>query len=110
MKKIKPLAPIPLHVDLFIANFDTDPYASWFLMLARLPACLKIKFDKQISRYQLYCQYKGRVYRCTGASRLGDVWLNEDFTQSIGYDLRVDVARCSLWNALPFTAKKEKKK
>jgi hypothetical protein len=46
----------------------------------------------------LSCEYRGQRYRCTGASRLGDLWLARDFTRQIGYDLRVDVAECGAWD------------
>lgn len=46
----------------------------------------------------LTCEYEGKRYRVTGASRLGDVWLHEDHTRDHGYSLRVDVLKCSLWN------------
>ena len=39
--------------------------------------------------------------RCTGASRLGDVWLTSDFNQEMGYEKRVDVEECSNWSANP---------
>lgn len=47
---------------------------------------------------KLFCQYKGKRYRCTGASRMGDVWLAEDFSRDSGYDLRVNVGECSDWS------------
>ncbi len=43
------------------------------------------------------CDYKGKSYRVTGASRLGDVWLISNFSVDTGYDLRVDVALCTNW-------------
>lgn len=43
------------------------------------------------------CEYGMVTYRCTGASRMGDVWLAEDMTRTHGYNLRVDVDECSNW-------------
>lgn len=48
--------------------------------------------------YKLFCMYKGERYRCTGASRMGDVWLHSDFSQDTGYEHRVDVEECSDWS------------
>lgn len=46
----------------------------------------------------LFCTYKdGKRYRCIGCSRLGDVWLVEDFSKTHGYDLRIDVMDCKDW-------------
>jgi hypothetical protein len=90
-----------VHVDDFIDNPRTDAYASWFFNLHRLPAVLKFKFGDLIDQYQLYCDYQGERYRVTGASRLGDVWLTTDFSQSSGYQKRVDVAECSGFSNAP---------
>ena len=49
----------------------------------------------------LFCTYEGKRYKVTGASRMGDVWLAEDFTRLQGYDKRVDVTDCSEWKAIP---------
>ncbi len=86
------------HVDEFIDDRNTDAYASWFFNLARLPAILQFKFEDQIKQYKLFCQYDGKTYRVTGASRLGDVWLTRNFEQHTGYELRVDINDCSDWS------------
>jgi hypothetical protein len=39
-----------MHVDEFIVDPDTDEYASFFLLLARLEARLILKFKKQIQK------------------------------------------------------------
>jgi hypothetical protein len=85
------------HVDDFIGDYAQDKYARWFFMLHRLPAFMQADFAEWIKPFQLYCDYKGKAYRCTGASRLGDVWLTEDFKRDIGYELRVDIDECSNW-------------
>lgn len=86
-----------VHVDDFIDDFRTDQYASFVLALFRFPAVLANKCADFIDRYQLFCRYKGRGYRVTGCSRMGDVWLSADFNRKTGYELRVNVADCSDW-------------
>lgn len=47
---------------------------------------------------RLFCTYTdGYRYRCTGCSRMGDVWLSGDFERETGYSLRVDIQDCSDW-------------
>lgn len=86
-----------MHIDEFIDSDETDKGASWFFMLARFPARHQSKFAEYIGKYELYCKYNGDRYRVTGASRLGDVWLSNDFGRSAGYDLRVNVDDCDDW-------------
>ena len=89
-----------MHVDNFIdTEFGKHKYARWMLNYFRLPAALKNDFSEFMKPYQLRCDYEGKRYRYTGASRLGDVWLAEDLSREHGYDLRVDVAKCSNWQA-----------
>lgn len=92
------------HVDDFVSfppNDDAGRYAAWCLMLFRLPAVMRIAFHEWISEYNLFCTYNSVRYRVTGASRLGDVWLAEDFTREDGYDHRVDLDLCSDWSDKP---------
>jgi hypothetical protein len=87
-----------MHVDEFIdTQFCKHKYARWMLNYFRLPAALKNDFSEFMEPYQLFCEYEGKRYRCTGASRLGDVWLAHDYERHTGYDLRVDVAKCTNW-------------
>jgi hypothetical protein len=90
------------HLDDFIDGpFTADPgvaYARWFLMNHRLPAILKMQFAKYIEPYKLFCRYRGKAYRVTGGSRLGDIWITRDFSRDIGYDARVSVTECSDWS------------
>ena len=95
------------HVDDFIydAGNDDPPdageanYARWLLLHFRLPAFMLMNFSQFIADHNLFCTYEGKRYRCTGGSRMGDVWLASDFTRDTGYDLRVDVAKCKQWSA-----------
>jgi len=88
------------HVDDFIdSGFGKNKYARWVLNYFRLPAALKMDFAEFMAPHKLFCTYEGKRYRCTGASRLGDVWLAKNLNRDTGYDLRVDVAKCSDWSA-----------
>lgn len=88
------------HVDDFVDDYESDPYARWMLLLFRLPAIHKPLVDKFVNT-KLFCTYGAKRYRVTGASRLGDVFLIADFKINYGYDLRVDVDDCSNWNPEP---------
>ena len=88
------------HVDDFIDEYTTEPnllYAKWFLFLHRLPAMQQVHFADFIGKYKLFATWRGNRYRVTGASRLGDVWLTNDFTQSVGYEKRVCVDELDNW-------------
>jgi len=92
-------------VDEFVSDTGMDDtpemgdamYARWFLMHARLPAYMKMNFDRFMASHKLFCTYEGKRWRCTGASRMGDVWLTADMNRTTGYELRVDLARCTQW-------------
>lgn len=86
-----------MHVDEFIDDYEQDKYARWFFMLHRLSAFLQSDFSEWIKPFRLFCDYEEKKYRVTGASRLGDVWLTEDFNRETGYELRVDIEKCSNW-------------
>lgn len=97
----------PLHVDDWL---DTMPetydnhgenYARWWLEIARMPAWKKSLYRRAMSMHELYCTYQGQRMRCTGASRMGDVWLTADHNQHTGYQHRVDVQDCTEWSAAP---------
>ena len=90
-----------MHIDEFIDDPRSDPYASWVFNHFRLPAMLRAKFEQFMQAHKLFCTYKRSRYRVTGASRLGDVWLAKDHHQEVDYDLRVDVAECSAWGPQP---------
>ena len=91
------------HVDDFIDRFDAGKqtpavkYARWFFHMHRLPAVLQADFKQWLGQYKLFCNWKGKKYRVTGCSRMGDIWLTDDFSKSVGYDHRVDLDECSEW-------------
>lgn len=93
------------HVDdwLETAVASTDAgvrYAAFFLHHKRLSAAAQNCFREHLKPYKLYCDYQDKRYRCTGASRLGDVWLHSDRSKDVGYELRVDVDGCTNWGSL----------
>ncbi len=88
-------------VDDFIDRIGADPYAQWMFMHFRLPAWQQAAWSKFIAGRRLFCNFYGRRYRVTGASRLGDIWLATDFSRVVGYDLRVDINACSAWGPEP---------
>lgn len=94
----------PTHVDDWIEDYTETKelaYAKWFLFLKRLPVTLQVNFHEYIKDYKLFATWKGKRYRVTGASRLGDVWLAKDFDRENGYDHRVDVDELSAWGPKP---------
>lgn len=91
----------PTHVDDFIANPRSDAYAAYVLNHFRLPAMMRLRFDPFFGDRRLFCDYEGKRYRVTGASRLGDVWLAKDHERDCGYDLRVNVDDCANWKEMP---------
>lgn len=87
--------------DAVMGDDDNAKYAAFFLHLKRLSAVYKMAFEPYIKDFKLFCVYENKTYRVTGASRLGDVWLTQDFSRDIGYDLRVDISMCSNWRKEP---------
>jgi hypothetical protein len=87
-----------MHVDDFMDDLASDPYAAWMFRHFRLSAADRIRFDPFMKDRQLFCTYGGKRWRVVGASRLGDVWLAQD-PASERYDRRADVAECSAWGA-----------
>ena len=78
-----------MHVDDFIDDcFDhhtrEEKYARFFFLLHRLSAAMKAEFREWIEPYKLFCTWKDKRWRVTGASRLGDVWLTQNFSQDVG--------------------------
>lgn len=89
------------HIDDWIdspcCRDDGERYAKFVFFYFRYPAWAKMAFAQWMRQFPLFCTYGGKRYRCTGASRMGDVWLAENFNRESGYDLRVDVTQCSDW-------------
>jgi len=55
--------------------------------------------DDWLALYQVTVEWKGNRYTCTGASRLGDVWLKKDRSENY-YDHRVSVEELSNWKRI----------
>jgi hypothetical protein len=86
------------HIDDWLdepAENEGEVLAKEWLEHFRRPAIYQDR--KWLGERPLFCTYKGKRYRCIGASRLGDVWLTANFEKENGYDLRIDVADCSDW-------------
>ncbi len=87
------------HVDDFIdGNYGKESYARFVLFHFRLPAVLKIDFNKFMKDYKLFCTYEGKTYAVIGASRMGDVWLTSDLSGNFPYEKRVSIDECSNWS------------
>lgn len=105
-------------VDEFIDDFMIrdiyERYAQWLLSHYRMAAAYQSQFEPFIAPFQLFCRYKDEIFKVTGASRLGDIWLARDYKRVNGYDLRVDINECSDWSgfsdkiALPEIFNREK--
>lgn len=84
------------HVDEFIDDPKSDPYAAAWFELFRRPAIDKLQ---KPNNAKLFATYEGKRYRVIGCSRLGDVWLTSNFNKENGYEKRVDVAACTEWSS-----------
>lgn len=84
------------HVDDFIDDANSDPYAaSWFEAFRR-PAIDKLR---RPDKRKLFATYEGRRHLVTGCSRMGDVWLTTNLNyDGMSYEKRVDVDACSEWS------------
>lgn len=89
------------HVDEFIDDPKEDAYARWVFMYFRFSAVFQRDFKIFWEGHKLFCNYRDRRWRVTGASRMGDVWLTEDFSQETGYQKRVFIEYCSHWDKKP---------
>lgn len=83
------------HVDDYLDSSNADPIAKEFLEHARRPAAEKD--NTWLHAHAPTVTWRGKQYRCVGASRLGDVWLKGDGPRNAFYDHRVDVADLSDW-------------
>lgn len=104
-----PVPPQGQHVDEFVSDMGHEDkpdmgdamYARWFLMHARLPAYMAMNFSRFMKDKKLFCTFRGERWRCTGGSRLGDVWLTKDFDREVGYEMRVYPNNCCQWSDKP---------
>jgi hypothetical protein len=92
-----------LHVDdwLDTPSYSSDElecYAKFVLEYKRMPAFKQSMYAKIMKNFKLFCIHEGIKYRVTGASRIGDIWLNLNFDEDFGYSLRVNVDDCSNWS------------
>lgn len=91
----------PMHVydwlDLPPAN-DAERDAKEWLNNFCQPAHKKMfeGGDKWLARYRVTVEWKGKRYTCSGASRMGDVWLKTEGSTNF-YDHRVLVEELSNW-------------
>jgi hypothetical protein len=97
------------NADYFI-DYGTHPkdgdephedYARWILLHFRQSAALQRTFFKFLDGKRLFCLYKGDCFRVTGASRLGDIWITDNYSQETGYKHRVLPSELSGWSPEP---------
>lgn len=62
---------------------------------------LQFQFQDITKTLTLFCIYDNNLYRVTGASSLGDVWLTKDFSKDTGYEKRVTIDECSDFSKSP---------
>ena len=86
------------HVDDFIDDPKSDPYAARWFALFRRPAYHKVVAPNE---RKLFATYGTKRYRVTGCSRLGDVWLHANYNEDTSYEHRVDVGALKDWGAEP---------
>lgn len=99
----------PPHIDDWLDEPVTtnDPdmhnlcYAKFVLEFARMPAFKQTQYKQWMQQFELYCTFEGKRYRVNGGSRLGDVWLEENFKKTFGYSKRVLITECSNWSPVP---------
>nr|DAX35485.1 MAG TPA: hypothetical protein [Caudoviricetes sp.] len=69
-------------------------YARYVLSTFDVPASLYLDVKQHIHSNKLFADYKGEKYRVVGLSRLGDVWLTNNF-ESTQYTKRVSITNLS---------------
>ena len=89
---------LPRHVDDFIDDPKSDLYAAQWFDSFRRPAIDKLRHPVE---GKLFATWKGKRYRVTGCSRLGDIWLHSDLKEDTQYEHRVSVDDCSGWGDTP---------
>jgi hypothetical protein len=80
---------------------DAEKDAKEWLDKYLQPAYTKHKdgTTKWLERYRVTVEWKGKRYTCTGASRLGDVWLKTEGSSNY-YDHRVNVEELFNWKRI----------
>ena len=90
----------PLHVydwlELPPSNDAEKDAKEWLDKFTRPPA---IKREEWLARYRVTVEWKGKRYTCSGASRMGDVWLKTEGSTNY-YDHRVNVEELSNWKRI----------
>ena len=76
---------------------EDEKYAVAFFILIGMNAVFSWAIRPIMKEHKLFCEWKGKKYRVTGCSTIGDIWLHEDFTKDTGYKHRVDIEECSKW-------------
>jgi hypothetical protein len=84
------------HVDDYLDSGDAHPVAKEFLEHARRPS--SEQDFAWLTSHQPWVIWRGQRYLCSGASRLGDVWIKR-LGSSAYYDRRVAVDELSGWEA-----------
>lgn len=94
------------HIDDWLddpKNKQEHPSAHAFFTAFRRPALEQARHPYDGT---LFCRYKGKSWRVTGCSRMGDVWLHSRLDWEEGkirgyYERRVNVDECSEWSDKP---------
>lgn len=93
-----------VHVDDFLDDvyvLSRTPhlkYVHFMFSHWRKPAIEKLAHEPFMAQFKLFVDWKGKTYRVTGASRLGDVYLTSDFNRNMGYEHRVGLDFTQLTN------------
>jgi hypothetical protein len=94
----------PLHVydwlEMSPTNDAERDAKEWLDKFLR-PAYTKYTDGSQewLDRRRVTVEWKGKRYTCSGASRLGDVWLKKEGSENY-YDHRVNVEELSNWKRI----------
>lgn len=76
---------------------DDEVAARVYIELMLLPACKQFLYAPITDRMVVFCACEGKVYRCTGASTLGSIYLHENLDATGGYSRCVLPEECSDW-------------
>lgn len=93
------------HIDEFLDDVMIQfkhpelKYVNFVLTHARKSASERGMHNPWMRQFQLFADYEGKTYQVTGASRLGDVFLSEDFKIDAQWSERVpaDFRKFSNW-------------